>query len=397
VFIQGSTIPILASICRLPRFAVCQDRDRFTGLYHTYFRDYDPVHSRWLSEDPAGYADGLNLNAAYMDVNGVDPLGLDLDTDLTPAMLVEMLNNPNSKGGLADISDDKPLDSPLDLLKFAEGRMVLTAYLQGGARACEALGPGGDIIAEALDGVMVSNGEIYFSMPISAGEIRRPFEMESRVKRGKERAINLTNKAAEAGIGFIVSTVTAEAGAAVLRGSDLFLQIARKFRGLNLWETPSSIMETSSNYLIKGVDNVPPANYSISNCTPKSGLLPGEGQVGPYNDLIATGIKGDNLTPHHVPSANYMSQYGVSTGKGITINMEQPVPGIGGRHRMTFTYGSAADVGMAPRKALAEGVWDLRQIYQKEELYDSFIRNQLKELIQQNKNTFPDMFMKGTP
>ncbi len=51
-------------------------RDRFTGLYHTHFRDYDPVHSRWLSEDPAGYADGLNLNAAYMDVNGVDPLGL---------------------------------------------------------------------------------------------------------------------------------------------------------------------------------------------------------------------------------------------------------------------------------------------------------------------------------
>ena len=76
MFIQGSTIPILASICRLPRFAVCQDRDRFTGLYHTHFRDYDPVHSRWLSEDPAGYADGLNLNAAYMGVNGVDPLGL---------------------------------------------------------------------------------------------------------------------------------------------------------------------------------------------------------------------------------------------------------------------------------------------------------------------------------
>jgi len=51
-------------------------RDRFTGLYHTHFRDYDPVHSHWLSEDPAGYADGLNLNAAYMGVNGVDPLGL---------------------------------------------------------------------------------------------------------------------------------------------------------------------------------------------------------------------------------------------------------------------------------------------------------------------------------
>ncbi len=52
-------------------------RDRFTGKYHTHYREYDPVHARWLSEDPAGYADGLNLYNAYMGVNGVDPLGLE--------------------------------------------------------------------------------------------------------------------------------------------------------------------------------------------------------------------------------------------------------------------------------------------------------------------------------
>ena len=51
-------------------------RDRFTGKYHTHFREYDPLHARWLSEDPAGYADGLNLYNAYMGVNGIDPLGL---------------------------------------------------------------------------------------------------------------------------------------------------------------------------------------------------------------------------------------------------------------------------------------------------------------------------------
>ena len=51
-------------------------RDQFTGLYHTHFREYDPLHGRWLSEDPAGYADGLNLYNAYMGVNGTDPLGL---------------------------------------------------------------------------------------------------------------------------------------------------------------------------------------------------------------------------------------------------------------------------------------------------------------------------------
>ena len=51
-------------------------KDRFTGLYHTQYREYDPVHGRWLSIDPAGYRDGLNLYAAYMGVNGIDPLGL---------------------------------------------------------------------------------------------------------------------------------------------------------------------------------------------------------------------------------------------------------------------------------------------------------------------------------
>ncbi len=53
-------------------------KDRFTGLYHTHFREYDPIHGRWLSQDPAGYRDGYNLYAAYMGVNGIDPLGLAL-------------------------------------------------------------------------------------------------------------------------------------------------------------------------------------------------------------------------------------------------------------------------------------------------------------------------------
>ncbi|OGV89405.1 MAG: hypothetical protein A3K19_20635 [Lentisphaerae bacterium RIFOXYB12_FULL_65_16] len=51
-------------------------RDPFTGLYHTHFRDFDPLTARWTSEDPAGYADGLNLYANYFGVNGVDALGL---------------------------------------------------------------------------------------------------------------------------------------------------------------------------------------------------------------------------------------------------------------------------------------------------------------------------------
>ncbi|MBI9019589.1 MAG: hypothetical protein JEZ07_20250 [Phycisphaerae bacterium] len=51
-------------------------RERFTGLYHTHFREYHPTHRQWLSEDPAGYADGLNLHHAYIVVNGTDTMGL---------------------------------------------------------------------------------------------------------------------------------------------------------------------------------------------------------------------------------------------------------------------------------------------------------------------------------
>jgi len=66
-------------------------RDPFTGLYHTHFRDFDPLTARWTSEDPAGYADGLNLYAAYFGVNGVDALGL-LDEPELLANIQEIVN-----------------------------------------------------------------------------------------------------------------------------------------------------------------------------------------------------------------------------------------------------------------------------------------------------------------
>ena len=53
--------------------------DDYTGKYHAHHRDYSPIHARWLSEDPAGYADGMNLYAAYMGVNGRDPSGLNTE------------------------------------------------------------------------------------------------------------------------------------------------------------------------------------------------------------------------------------------------------------------------------------------------------------------------------
>jgi hypothetical protein len=123
-------------------------------------------------------------------------------------------------------------------------------------------------------------------------------------------------------------------------------------------------------------------------------MLPLEGNVGAYDDLIAAGTKGDNVTPHHIPSAKHMWQYGISKGDGISINMEMPSPGSGGRHRDTFTYGNSADADMSSRDALAAGIRDARSIYQRDGLYDFYVRQQLQDVVRQNKAAYPDIFKK---
>ncbi|QBG98135.1 hypothetical protein EYC55_22355 [Xanthomonas oryzae] len=96
-----------------------------------------------------------------------------------------------------------------------------------------------------------------------------------------------------------------------------------------------------------------------------------------------------------MPSARHMAEYGVSKADGIAINMEQPSPGIGGRHRQTFTYGTTADSMMSSRDALAAGVWDARSIFRKDGLYTPDMRGQLIDLIQKNKSKYPNIFEKN--
>ncbi len=123
-------------------------------------------------------------------------------------------------------------------------------------------------------------------------------------------------------------------------------------------------------------------------------LLPTEGNVGTYRDLIYAGSIGDNITPNHIPSANRMAREGVSKRDGIAINMEQPVPGLGGRHRATFTYGTQADINLSPRDALAAGIWDARAIYRADGLYTPKIRSGLQEVIEMNRTNHPAIFVK---
>ena len=130
-------------------------------------------------------------------------------------------------------------------------------------------------------------------------------------------------------------------------------------------------------------------------------LLQGEGNIGTYGELIKSGRRGDNLTPHHMPSAEYMLSKGVSRNDGLAMNMEMPSPGSGGRHRMTDTYGrnmtdaeKAYYYSLSPRDALAYDVKNLKQIYESQGLY-SEIRPKIQEYIKKYKEYMPELFEKN--
>lgn len=125
-------------------------------------------------------------------------------------------------------------------------------------------------------------------------------------------------------------------------------------------------------------------------------LVPGEGVVGTYGELNNAGRKGDNLTAHHIPSDAYMKAIvsGYTRDKGISIWMEHPSPGVGGRHRKTLSYGTPPNLSLSPRQVLAREVWDVRSIYRQEGLYTLDIRRSLQQVIQLNKSTWSNTFNK---
>lgn len=80
--------------------------------------------------------------------------------------------------------------------------------------------------------------------------------------------------------------------------------------------------------------------------------------------------------------------------------MEMPVPGSGGRHRLTDTYGGnmtssqrASYYSLSPRDALTYDINNVRQIYQKYGLYDE-IRPQILQYIETYKEIMPVLFEK---
>ncbi|MBO2536946.1 hypothetical protein JGZ98_14100, partial [Rummeliibacillus suwonensis] len=128
-------------------------------------------------------------------------------------------------------------------------------------------------------------------------------------------------------------------------------------------------------------------------------LLPTEGKVGTFKELAKQGTAFDNITPHHMPSATKMKQVGVKRNDGVSMNMEQPHPGVGGRHRETYTYGLSGNkleeyLNLSYRDALTNDILDARRIYMKDGIYTSEIRAGLLNTIRKNKELYPELFNK---
>ena len=168
------------------------------------------------------------------------------------------------------------------------------------------------------------------------------------------------------------------------------LDIDHDFKGFNLDE---------NSVFFKNADDVT-RDVKFKSGSGSYSLLSREGDIGTYRDLLDAGEIGDNITPHHMPSAEYMSQYGVGKKDSLCMNVEMPSPGTGGRHRLTDAYGrnmtdaeKAYYYSLSPRDALAYDIANVREIYQSQGLY-SEMRPKLQEYIKQYKELIPELFGK---
>ncbi|MCE4049582.1 ribonuclease YeeF family protein [Bacillus sp. Au-Bac7] len=129
----------------------------------------------------------------------------------------------------------------------------------------------------------------------------------------------------------------------------------------------------------------------------KKKMLPSEGDIGTYKDLNDAGQVGDDITPHHMPSKEYLvKKLGwdrkEAKNDGMSINVEQPK--TGGRHRKTQTYGRNMSndakefyYSLEPRSAIAFDINDLRNIYKNDGLYKEMLPN-LRRYVQEAKEDY---------
>ena len=110
-----------------------------------------------------------------------------------------------------------------------------------------------------------------------------------------------------------------------------------------------------------------------------------KGEAGRFADLVSRGLKGDKLTPHHMPQA--AAKFTTREDGGALVMSEAD-------HVQTRTFGvkglatSKTEAGMPFRDVLSRDIRDIRNIAGRE--YDAGI----KEVIEYYRTNFPDLYKK---
>ena len=143
-------------------------------------------------------------------------------------------------------------------------------------------------------------------------------------------------------------------------------------------------MATAQNLRINGIGPKPPPlpkNLQAGPRVSSKSVVPGPGEdlyVGSYGKSyrgnVKTGLR-DTHTPHHVVQ-NAVSPS--TTSKGVTINIRKNI------HIKTRTFTRKVNLGSL-RKNLAADIKDLLKLLDQNGYDRAFVRQQLRDLIRQNK------------
>ncbi len=130
-------------------------------------------------------------------------------------------------------------------------------------------------------------------------------------------------------------------------------------------------------------------------------LLENELKFGRFGTLQKESSEGDNVTGHHMPSADYMmKKLNISRNDSYAMNLEQPSPGSGGRHRRTFSYGRMANeikeryFKLNPRDILAFDLNDAKRILKEDGLWNNEARKAFSDYIKTYEEIYPEIFTK---
>ena len=141
--------------------------------------------------------------------------------------------------------------------------------------------------------------------------------------------------------------------------------------------------------------------YRVDNEDPTKVIVIKELEFDTYGNLQKKAKKGDGVTGHHMPSADYMmKKFGVSKDDSYAMNLEQKTPGSGGRHRRTFSYGRMPDevkkryFKLNARDMLAFDLWDARRVLKEDGLWNSEARKVFSDYIKAYEEAYPEIFKK---